>query len=163
MRRMRSMRPRTFLVVMTIAAVFAAGAVQAASAEPARVAIVFAAGVDQGSARDIMRRVAANLARGGRTRIIDPAAFAGIAAGIDALPRFADWRAISAQALVIGHLARAPDGRSKVEFRLWDLRAGAQLLGYRYFLGADKLSKLETVISATVGDRLAGRLVHFPR
>ena len=46
-------------------------------------------------------------------------------ANIDALPRFADWRAINAQALVTGRLTRQTDGRLKAEFRLWDVFSGA--------------------------------------
>ena len=38
-------------------------------------------------------------------------------------PRFADWRVINAQALVNGAVTVQPDGRLRVEFRLWDVFA----------------------------------------
>ena len=35
-------------------------------------------------------------------------------------PRFADWKPLNTQALVTGAITAAPDGRLRVEFRLWD-------------------------------------------
>jgi TolB protein len=162
---MHRITPRTFIAALAIMFSFTAAAVQPSFVDPVRIAIVFAADAEQDadSARDIARRVAADLTQTGRAIVVDPAALSGIVTGIDVIPHFADWRAIGAGALVIGHLARAPDGRLRVTFRLWDVNAGAMLSGFQYSLGADKLAALETVISDTIGDRLAGRLVRFPR
>ena len=33
-------------------------------------------------------------------------------------PRFADWRMIDAQALVVGQVTPLPDGRIRIDFRL---------------------------------------------
>ena len=56
------------------------------------------------------------------------------------MPRFADWRAINAQALVTGRITRQSDGRLKAEFRLWDVFAGQQLDGQQYFTDARQLA-----------------------
>src|SRR4051794_7088401 len=70
-------------------------------------------------ARNVTQVIAANLKRSGLFAPIDPAAYIERVSNIDALPRFADWRTINAQALVTGRLTRLSDGRLKSEFRLW--------------------------------------------
>ena len=47
-------------------------------------------------------------------------------------PRFADWKLINAQALVTGAVAAQPDGRLKIDFRLWDVLGGTQMAGFSY-------------------------------
>src|SRR5262252_3998005 len=95
------------------------------------------AGPDGDLARTITQIIAGNLRRSGLFAPIDPAAYIEKVVAIDALPRFPDWRAISAQALVTGRLTRQPDGRLKAEFRLWDVSAGQQLVGQQYFTLSD--------------------------
>ncbi len=48
-------------------------------------------------------------------------------------PRFADWRVLNTQALVVGKIEPQADGRLKVEFRLWDVFAEQQMTGLAYF------------------------------
>ena len=74
-----------------------------------------------------------NLRRSGLFAPIDPEAYIEKICNIDAVPRFADWRAINAQALVTGRVTRQADGRLKTEFRLWDVFSGQQLTGEQYF------------------------------
>src|SRR5262245_37253108 len=81
---------------------------------------------DPASGRNISHIVSSNLQRSGLFAPIDPAAFIERLSTIDALPRFADWRAINAQALVTGRITQS-DSRLKAEFRLWDVFAGTQL------------------------------------
>src|SRR5271169_6979845 len=88
---------------------------------------------DTEAARGISQIITGNLKRSGLFAPIDPAAFIEKIANTDVAPRFADWRAINAQALVTGRVTRQPDGRLKAEFRLWDVQAGAQLDGKQYF------------------------------
>jgi TolB protein len=54
---------------------------------------------------DIAKVVSANLERSGFFRPLDPAGFAPGGLDVNVQPRFADWKAISAQALVNGHVA----------------------------------------------------------
>ena len=70
---------------------------------------------------NISRVVAADLERSGLFAPIDKRAFIQTPESLQAQPRFGDWRVINAQALVSGNAARQPDGRLKVEFRLWDV------------------------------------------
>jgi TolB protein len=76
------------------------------------------------------------------------------------LPRFADWRAINAQALVTGRVTQA-DGRLKVEFRLWDVFAGQQLRGEQYNTTADNWRRISHIISDAVYERITGEKGYF--
>ena len=78
---------------------------------------------------------------------IAPQAFTEKITNSDAVPRFADWRVINAQALVIGRITKQPDGRLKAEFRLWDVFAGQQLDGKQYFTTPDNWRRIAHIIS----------------
>ncbi|WP_333968837.1 hypothetical protein [Bradyrhizobium sp. CCBAU 45384] len=65
-------------------------------------------------------------------------------------PKFADWRRTSTQALVVGRIGRQPDGRIKVEFRLWDVSSGKQLTGWRYIGSPGDVSGVGHLISGEI-------------
>src|ERR1700742_3306567 len=65
--------------------------------------------------------VRADLERSGLFQPIDPKAFVDHITNINTVPNFANWRVINAQGLVAGSVSLQPDGRLKVEFRLWDV------------------------------------------
>src|SRR4029077_14242575 len=87
---------------------------------------------DQQVGRDIAQVVSADLERSGLFQPLDARAFIQQITDVHTQPRFGDWRLINAQALVTGGVETQPDGRLKVEFRLWDVIAGEQLIGYAY-------------------------------
>jgi Tol biopolymer transport system component len=168
MQRHRQMGSRTLGAAMGIMLAFTAAAAQGAAAKPWRIAIVFVADADHDAdrAHDIARQVGADLTHSGRVTLIDPAAFASVVPAFDAIPHFASWGGIAADALVIGHLARAPDGRLSVKIRLWNISTGTQMLGRQYLLSPDHLPDVEAIIVEDVDGRLApprGQLLHFPR
>jgi TolB protein len=70
--------------------------------------------------------VRADLARSGVFRPLDPKSFISQTKDISN-PNFADWRVINAQALVTGESSIGADGQLKVQIRLWDVYAGAQI------------------------------------
>jgi TolB protein len=116
---------------------------------------------DGDMARNVTQVITANLRRSGLFEPIDPAAYIERIANIDAVPRFADWRAINAQALVTGRMTRQSDGRLKAEFRLWDVFAGQQLTGQQYFTIPDNWRRIAHIISDAIYQRLTGEKGYF--
>jgi len=112
-------------------------------------------------ARNVSGIIGANLRRSGLFAPIDPAAFIEKIANSDAVPRFPDWRAINAQALVTGRLTRQGDGRLKAEFRLWDVFAGQQLAGQQYFTTPENWRRVAHIISDAIYERLTGEKGYF--
>jgi TolB protein len=116
---------------------------------------------DGEAARGISQIINGNLKRSGLFAPIDPAAFIEKITNTDVAPRFADWRAINAQALVTGRIARQADGRLKAEFRLWDVLAGSQLNGQQYFTTPDNFRRIAHIISDAIYERLTGEKGYF--
>jgi TolB protein len=116
---------------------------------------------DGEAARGVSQVITADLHRSALFAPIDPAAYIESLVSVDAQPRFEDWRAINAQALVVGRLARQADGRFKVEFRLWDVLAGQALIGQQYFSPADNWRRIAHIISDAIYERLTGEKGYF--
>jgi TolB protein len=116
---------------------------------------------DGEAARSVTDIIASNLRRSGLFAPIDPAAYIEKIVSVDAAPRFPDWRAINAQALVTGRLARQGDGRLRAEFRLWDVFAGQQLTGQQYFTTPDNWRRIAHIISDAIYERLTGDKGYF--
>src|ERR1700730_8417309 len=112
-------------------------------------------------ARNVTSVITADLRRSGLFAPIDPAAFIEKVVNLDAVPRFADWSAINAQALVTGRLTRQSDGRLKAEFRLWDVYSGQQLIGQQYFTTPDNWRRVGHIISDAIYERLTGEKGYF--
>ncbi|HWM82712.1 MAG TPA: Tol-Pal system beta propeller repeat protein TolB [Pseudolabrys sp.] len=132
--------------------------------QPMPVAITdFGAGAagEAEMARNVSGIISANLKRCGLFAPIDPAAFIEKITNSDAVPRFPDWRAINAQALVTGRLTRQGDGRLKAEFRLWDVFAGQQLAGQQYFTTPENWRRVAHIISDAIYERLTGEKGYF--
>ncbi len=112
-------------------------------------------------ARNVTQIITANLRRSGLFAPIDPAAYIEKIGNIDAVPRFADWRTINAQALVTGRITRQTDGRLKTEFRLWDVFSAQQLTGQQYFTISDNWRRIAHIISDAIYERLTGDKGYF--
>jgi TolB protein len=116
---------------------------------------------DGQSARAISQIITANLKRSGLFAPIDPAAFIERITDTDVQPRYADWRAISALALVTGRVTGQPDGRLRAEFRLWDVFGAVQLDGQQYFSTPDNFRRIAHIISDRIYERLTGEKGYF--
>jgi TolB protein len=116
---------------------------------------------DTDAAGQVSGIITGNLKRCGLFAPIDPAAFIEKISSVDSVPRFADWRAINAQALVTGRVTRQNDGRLKAEFRLWDVLAGQQLAGQQYFTTPDNWRRIAHIISDAIYERLTGDKGYF--
>jgi TolB protein len=113
--------------------------------------------------REIADVVSADLERSGLFRPIDRRAFIQSPEQLRALPRFADWRQINAQALVTGEVSGSGDagGELQVEFRLWDVFAGIQLRGLRFATTADNWRRVAHKVADAVYERITGETGYF--
>ena len=111
---------------------------------------------DAETAQGMSQVITANLRRCGLFAPIDPAAFLEKVTNFGAMPNFASWRTINAQALVTGRVTRQSDGRLIAEFRLWDVLAGQQLAGQQYFTTPDIWRRIAHIISDAIYERLTG-------
>lgn len=111
--------------------------------------------------RDISRVVAADLERSGLFRPLDKQAFIQTAASVQQQPRFADWRVIGAQALVSGSAILQPDGRLKVEFRLWDVFAEEQMTGLAYYTVPANWRRVAHIVADAIYKRITGEDGYF--
>src|SRR5271165_6764980 len=131
--------------------------------QPVPIAVpefIAVATTDPAAGRNISEIIGSNLGRSGLFTPIDPAAFLEKITTIDTPPRFPDWRAVNAQALVTGRISQT-DGRLKAEFRLWDVFAGQQLDGKLYTTTADNWRRIAHIISDAIYERLTGEKGYF--
>ncbi len=75
-------------------------------------------------ARQISEVIRNDLVSTGRFSTTDPAAFIQKDLDISIQPRFADWRIINSDALVVGEVSLTPSGLLNVGFRIWDVNGG---------------------------------------
>jgi len=118
-------------------------------------------GPDAEVARNVTGIITNNLRRSGLFAPIDPAAYIEKISNPDVAPKFPDWRAINAQALVTGRVTRQGDGRLRSEFRLWDVFAGQQQAGQQYFTSPDNWRRIGHIISDAIYERLTGEKGYF--
>lgn len=70
--------------------------------------------------------------------------------------QYPQWRTRGADALVVGQVARMPDGRLNVRFRLYDVIRQTQLAGFSYLIPASQLRATAHKISDVVYEKLTG-------
>jgi len=155
---------------LVIAAVFAFDSLFGAFA-PARAALQVR--VDQGvtepiplaipdflgnpqAGRDIAAVVRADLERSGLFRSLSPASFIEKIVDINTPPRFGDWRTVQAQGLVTGQAVMQPDGRLKVDFRLWDIFGESQMVGLQYMTTPENWRRIAHLVSDSIYERITG-------
>lgn len=124
-----------------------------ANLRPRPIAIPAFLGPDSGLSRRIADVVAADLERSGLFNPLDEAAFIQHLNSIDVAPRFADWRAVGAEALVAGEID--PQGDELVaRFRIWDTVLGKPLAGQQLSTGARNWRRIAHLIADQVYEKL---------
>jgi TolB protein len=68
---------------------------------------------------------------------------------------------INAQGLVTGQAIMQPDGRLRVDFRLWDIYGETQMLGLQYFTAPENWRRIAHMISDAVYKRITGESGYF--
>jgi len=112
-------------------------------------------------AKQIPDVVAADLARSGLFRPLDRSSFIQTPSSMQVRPRFVDWRAINAQALVTGLAKIDGNGRLRIEFRIWDVFAGTQMMGLVYASQSANWRRVAHLISDSIYKRLTGEDGYF--
>jgi TolB protein len=106
--------------------------------------------------------IRANLESSGLFKAINEKAFIQPPQSIAAEgPRFGEWRAINAEALVTGTLKATGDGRTRVEFRLWDVFGQQQLSGMAYTTTQENWRRIAHIISDEIYKRITGETGYF--
>jgi TolB protein len=129
--------------------------------KPIPIAIPEFAGEDQRFATELANVLAGDLERSGLFQPLNRDSFIQRQPDINATPRLSDWRAINAQALVVGRAGRGGDGRLVAEFRLWDVLSGRQLAGQRLAVNAGEWRRLAHLVADQVYERLTGEKGYF--
>jgi TolB protein len=105
--------------------------------------------------------VRADLDRSGLFRVLDPKSFVDHISDINTVPNFANWRVINAQALVTGQVQQQPDGRLRLDFRLWDVAGGSQMVGLQYYTTPDNWRRIAHMVSDAIYQRVTGEKGYF--
>ncbi|NCT41619.1 MAG: Tol-Pal system protein TolB [Alphaproteobacteria bacterium] len=113
-------------------------------------------------ARDIPGVISVNLESSGLFKPVNPGAFVQ---SVDSIatdgPNFGEWRASNAQALVTGTVSPAADGRTRVEFFLWDVLSEKKILGMAYTTTPQNWRRIAHIISDEIYKRLTGEEGYF--
>lgn len=133
-------------------------------AEPVPVAIpefLAASPEAAAAARQITNVIRGNLERSGLFNPLNPASYIEKISDINVAPKFGDWRTIKAEGLVTGVVSVMPDGRLKVEFRLWDIFAERQLQGLQFSTTKENHRRVGHLVSDAIYQRLTGDKGYF--
>ncbi|MDD3288032.1 MAG: Tol-Pal system beta propeller repeat protein TolB [Alphaproteobacteria bacterium] len=132
--------------------------------EPIPIAIPAFHGASNSEAQfghDIAKVVSNDLVRSGLFSAVDPRSFIQDMDSMLVAPRFADWRVLNAQGLVVGRIEAQPDGRLKVEFRLWDVFGEQQMAGLAYFTVPNNWRRVAHIIADSIYKRITGEDGYF--
>ena len=110
---------------------------------------------------DIAKVLSADLERSGLFRPLDPGAFPEKAIDVSVQPKLDAWKTAGAQALVNGQATVAPDGRLRVDFRLWDVGSQQQLIGLQFTATQDNWRRVAHKIADQVYEKLTGEKGYF--
>jgi TolB protein len=105
--------------------------------------------------------VRADLDRSGLFKVLDPKSFVDQVKDINTIPNFGNWRVINAQALVTGQVQHQPDGRLRLDFRLWDVAGGSQMVGLQYYTTPDNWRRIAHLVSDAIYQRVTGEKGYF--
>ena len=109
-------------------------------------------------AKQITKLVIADLNNSGLFKVIDPKAYIQRISNPNIMPKFADWKIINAQALIIGSTKLETNGNIRIEFRLWDVFAEQQMAGWAFNTARSNWRQISHRIADKVYERLTGEI-----
>ncbi len=110
---------------------------------------------EEGLAQRITPVVAADLARSGLFKTVDSGGMTPVPYEPEQL-NYAQWRARGAEAVVIGSVSKAPDGRYDIRFRVMDAVKQTQIAGFVYFATESQLRLTAHKIADVIYEKLTG-------
>jgi TolB protein len=125
-----------------------------ANLRPRPVAIPVFLGPDRQLAEDVAQVISADLERSGLFRPLDQSAFLEQIQSLNATPRFADWRAVGAEALVVGEVVGGRGRPIEARFRLWDTVLGKPLAGQQLQTGGKNWRRIAHMIADQVYEKM---------
>ncbi|MEM9169192.1 MAG: Tol-Pal system beta propeller repeat protein TolB [Pseudomonadota bacterium] len=134
------------------------------SVEPMPIAAPNFIGADDPRAqlgRDITGVVMADLERSGLFSVIDQRAYIENLDSVNTRPKFADWRIINANVLVVGEVRDIGDGRIEVATRLWDVTANEQIEAVAFKTPAENWRRAAHKVADLVYEALTGEEGYF--
>lgn len=117
--------------------------------------------VDNEIGRKMVEVITADLKRSGLFRPIPQSAYIQDPGLLNNAPRFNEWRTINAQALATGVLSATGDGKTRVEFRLWDVFGEQQMVGMAYMTTPDNWRRIAHIIADAIYKRITGEEGYF--
>ena len=128
---------------------------------PIPIAIPQFLGDDPRFVAEVTAVVSADLERSGLFTPLDPASFIDRVRDFHTQPRFPDWHAIGAQAVVVGRAGRGSDGRYFAEFRLFDVLSQRELMAKRFADDAVRWRRIAHRVADQIYERLTGERGYF--
>lgn len=128
---------------------------------PIAVTTLTGAGAGDANGANIASVVAADLERSGLFRPISKDAFIEQVTNGDAVPRYADWRQINANAVITGTVTPTSADKVRISFRLWDTLGQQQIAGKEYNTYARNWRRVSHLISDEIYKRLTGEQGYF--
>ena len=130
------------------------GTVRDANLRPRPIAVPPFLSEDPKFGRDIAQVIANDLESSGLFIPLDPRSFIQQITDFNIEPRFADWRSVGAEAIVVGRVGQASEGRVQAEFRVWDVVLGKQLAGQRFTTQASNWRRIGHIIADQAWEKL---------
>jgi TolB protein len=129
------------------------------ASQPLPIAIPVFAG--PGVAGQIQQVISNDLESSGLFKPLDAATFPSVDPNVNVQPNFDGWKAISAQGLITGAVTADADGHLRVDFRLWDVYAGEQLLGLQFTSTPENWRRIAHKLADAVYVKLTGQSGYF--
>lgn len=133
--------------------------VEGANFQPLPIAVPDFASSDPTFGREIADIVRNNLRRSGLFLPLEPASLPIQVGDVNATPDFNTWRTVNVDAVVMGAVERGGTISSSV--RVWDTRAGAQVVGQSYNTDPNSSRRVGHIISDAIYTSLAGGTGYF--
>lgn len=104
--------------------------------------------------------IAADLKRSGLFRVLETRGMANLPTAASQI-KYAEWSALQAQAMTVGHVESFGGGRLKVSFQLMDVLKQNQLIGMDYQIASTQIRATAHKIADAIYEKLTGQRGDF--